>query len=89
MSETQTLTDAQRLADRTNALLHPTCEREGGEAPAACDEQDPSLLSELAAFVHEERAYWLTPLIATLCLLSGVIVFAEGSALAPFVYFMW
>jgi hypothetical protein len=45
-----------------------------------------SLLSELWAFMRERKKWWLGPLLVLLVLLSLLIVFAEGSALAPFIY---
>jgi len=45
-----------------------------------------SILRELWAFMRERKKWWLGPLILILVLLSLLIVFAEGSALAPFIY---
>ncbi|MCK4413177.1 MAG: hypothetical protein KAY32_06505 [Candidatus Eisenbacteria sp.] len=45
-----------------------------------------SILRELWEFMRERRKWWLGPLILILVLLSLLIVFAEGSALAPFIY---
>lgn len=41
---------------------------------------------ELIAFVWRGRAWWLTPMIVALLLLTGVVIFLEGSAVAPFIY---
>jgi hypothetical protein len=43
-------------------------------------------LRELAAFLRTRKKYWMIPLILILLFLSLVIVFAGGSALAPFIY---
>ncbi|MGE0707998.1 MAG: DUF5989 family protein [Planctomycetota bacterium] len=57
------------------------------KTPELLDEQaDDSLVGEFLLFLREEKKYWLAPLAATLMLLSAVIVFAEGSAIAPFIY---
>jgi hypothetical protein len=45
-----------------------------------------SLLAELWAFVRTRRKYWLAPLIIMMTLMSGLIVLAKGSAVAPFIY---
>jgi hypothetical protein len=44
------------------------------------------ILKELWAFMRERKKWWLGPVIVILVLLSLLIVFAEGSALAPFIY---
>jgi hypothetical protein len=45
-----------------------------------------STLRELWDFLKVRKKWWLGPVIAILVLLSLLIVFAEGSALAPFIY---
>jgi len=45
-----------------------------------------SILLELWDFIKERKKWWLAPVILILVLLSLLIVFAEGSALAPFIY---
>jgi hypothetical protein len=45
-----------------------------------------SLLSEFGQFLVEEKKWWLAPLLCSLCLVGAVVVFAEGSAVAPFIY---
>lgn len=47
---------------------------------------DDSLAREFLLFLREEKRWWLAPLLSVLLLLSTVIVFAEGSAIAPFLY---
>jgi hypothetical protein len=41
---------------------------------------------ELLGFVWRGRNWWLYPLVMVLALLTFVVVFLEGSALAPFIY---
>jgi hypothetical protein len=36
--------------------------------------------------MNERKKFWLFPLIITLVLLGGLLVFSQGSALAPFIY---
>jgi len=45
-----------------------------------------SLLKELWAFMRVRKKWWLLPLIAVLLLVGSLLVFAQGSALAPFIY---
>ena len=43
-------------------------------------------LSDLLGFLKERKKYWLLPVILTLLLLGGLIMFTSGSAIAPFIY---
>lgn len=45
-----------------------------------------SLLSDLWQYLRVRRKWWLAPPLIVLVLLGFLIVFAEGSALAPFIY---
>lgn len=45
-----------------------------------------SIVGELWAFLKERKKWWLTPIIVFLLLLGFLIIFTEGSALAPFIY---
>jgi len=45
-----------------------------------------SILVELWQFLRERKKWWLGPVIVLLVVLSLLIVLAEGSALAPFIY---
>ena len=44
------------------------------------------VLREFWAFLKEEKKYWLTPIVVVLVLLGVLLVFAQSSALAPFIY---
>ncbi|MGL5033812.1 MAG: DUF5989 family protein [Microcystaceae cyanobacterium] len=44
------------------------------------------LLKDVWGFLKERQKFWLLPLILTLVLLGGLLVFANGSAIAPFIY---
>ena len=44
------------------------------------------LIGEFARFVGKRKRYWVVPLVMLLLLFGVLIVFAEGSALAPFIY---
>lgn len=43
-------------------------------------------IKELWAFMRVRKKFWLAPMIFTLVILGVLIVFAQGSAVAPFVY---
>ena len=45
-----------------------------------------SLLAELWAFMRVRKKWWLLPLILLLLGVGLLIAFAQGSALAPFIY---
>ena len=44
------------------------------------------LLKDLWAFMKERKKFWLAPIIIVLLLLGTLIVLAQGSAVAPFIY---
>ena len=43
-------------------------------------------LADLWAFMRERKKFWLAPIILVMVLLGALIVFAQGSSLAPFIY---
>jgi hypothetical protein len=45
-----------------------------------------SILKELWAFMSVRKKWWIGPIIMTLLLLGLLLVFTQGSALAPFIY---
>lgn len=45
-----------------------------------------SLLKEFWLFMRVRKKWWLLPIIIVLVLLGSLLVFAQGSALAPFIY---
>ena len=44
------------------------------------------LMGELWAFMRERKKFWLLPILIVLVVVGGLLVFAQGSALAPFIY---
>ncbi len=46
----------------------------------------PSLIRELWAFMRVRKKWWLLPIILMMLLVGLLIAFAQGSALAPFIY---
>ena len=45
-----------------------------------------TLLYELFLFMRESKKYWLLPIIIVLVTIGGLLIFAQSSALAPFIY---
>jgi hypothetical protein len=45
-----------------------------------------AILKEFWSFLKERKKWWLAPIVLFLVLLGGLLVFAKGSALAPFIY---
>ena len=43
-------------------------------------------LGDLWSFMRVRKKFWLAPLLVIMLILGGLIVFAQGSALAPFIY---
>jgi hypothetical protein len=45
-----------------------------------------SILVELWAFLRVRKKYWLTPILLMLLIFGGLVILAQGSAVAPFIY---
>jgi hypothetical protein len=45
-----------------------------------------SLFSEFWAFLRVRKKWWLLPIIVVMVMVGALLVFAQGSALAPFIY---
>jgi hypothetical protein len=43
-------------------------------------------IEELWRFIRVRKKYWLLPVILMLAVFGALIVFAKGSAVAPFIY---
>jgi len=43
-------------------------------------------LKELWNFLHSRKKIWLAPIIIVMVLLGGLLVLAQGSIVAPFIY---
>ncbi len=46
----------------------------------------PEFLKDLWLFMRERKKVWLAPIIIIMVLLGGLIILAQGSAVAPFIY---
>ena len=45
-----------------------------------------SVLSQLFKFMKVYRKFWLAPIVVVLVALGGLLVLAQSSAIAPFIY---
>jgi hypothetical protein len=45
-----------------------------------------SLARELWAFMRVRKKWWLLPIMLVMIVVGALLVFAHGSALAPFIY---
>ena len=43
-------------------------------------------IQDMWDFMRERKKFWLAPIIIVMVLLGGLIVFAQGSTVAPFIY---
>ena len=44
------------------------------------------LIKDIWDFLRVRKKYWLAPLIITIVLMGTLIVFTQGSVIAPFIY---
>lgn len=45
-----------------------------------------AIIREFLDFLRERKKWWIAPIVVFLLLLGGLLIFAKGSALAPFIY---
>ena len=45
-----------------------------------------SFIKELCRFLKVRKKFWLIPIFIVMLVLGGLLVFAQGSAIAPFIY---
>jgi hypothetical protein len=45
-----------------------------------------SMLSEIWALLRDRKKFWLLPIIIVMLLFGALLIFAQSSALAPFIY---
>jgi hypothetical protein len=43
-------------------------------------------LKELLAFLRVRKKLWLAPIIIVMLMLGGLLILAQGSVVAPFIY---
>ena len=44
------------------------------------------IAGELLRFFWQNKWWWLTPMILVLLILGGLVILAQSSAIAPFIY---
>ena len=44
------------------------------------------LAKDIWDFLRVRKKYWLAPLIITIVLMGALIIFTQGSVIAPFIY---
>jgi hypothetical protein len=44
------------------------------------------IMAELMQFLWERKLWWLMPMVGVLLVLGILIIFAQSSAIAPFIY---
>jgi len=45
-----------------------------------------SFVRELWAYMRARKKFWLIPILLVMAILGGLLVLAQGSAVAPFIY---
>jgi hypothetical protein len=45
-----------------------------------------SFIKEMWAFLRSRKKLWLAPIIAIMVILGALLIFAQGSVMAPFIY---
>ena len=45
-----------------------------------------TFFTELWAFLRSRKKQWLLPVLVVMALLGGILIFSQGSAIAPFIY---
>jgi hypothetical protein len=45
-----------------------------------------SFLHELWMYMRSRKKFWLLPILIVMLLLGGLLILAQGSAVAPFIY---
>ena len=60
--------------------------RPGDDFVSQAAKPQAGLASEFFMFLRDNKKWWLAPIVIILALFGSLIVFTQGSALAPFVY---
>lgn len=45
-----------------------------------------SFVREFWVFLRVRKKFWLVPILVVMAIFGGLIVFSEGTAVAPFIY---
>jgi hypothetical protein len=63
-----------------------TCRLEACATGVEFKENFMDFLKDLWGFLKVRKKYWLLPIILTLLFFGALMIFAGGSAIAPFIY---
>jgi len=58
----------------------------GANFEALAEEAQPGIFADFWDFLVHNKRWWLTPIIVVLLLVGALLIFASGSAAAPFIY---
>lgn len=45
-----------------------------------------SFIREFAGFILRRKKYWLAPILLVMLIVGGIVIFSQGSVLAPLIY---
>ena len=45
-----------------------------------------SIIFELLSFLNKRKKLWLAPIVIVMVVLGGLLILAQGSVVAPFIY---
>jgi len=45
-----------------------------------------TIIREFLEFLRARKKWWIAPIVIVLLILGGLLIFASGSPLAPFIY---
>ncbi len=62
---------------------HPTAP---SPAPRSEIRLRAGIVAELVRFLWKRKLWWLVPMVLTLALLAALLIFAQATGLAPFIY---
>ena len=56
------------------------------QTPVLVQDNQMEFLKELWAFLRVRKKLWLAPIIIVMLILGGLLILAQGSVVAPFIY---
>jgi hypothetical protein len=62
--------------------------QESSDFSRQAEEPQPGIVAEFWDFLLHNKKWWITPIILVI-LLMGLLVFLQGTAVAPFIYTLW
>ena len=48
-----------------------------------------SFVADLWTFIRQHKKFWLPPFLIVLIIFGGLLILAQGSAVAPFIYMIF